>query len=128
MDPDNGLSESPQAYGFVANSAGTIRTASTMLAVAYLVSAIFGGVAMAILAGVLFLMKLLSYAMAFFLILAALAGVVRHGFGSALSFFKGWVGDTAITSMTTRLFAFVFLVAPGLVRGAAGIDGPWAPA
>src|SRR5690625_4683838 len=126
MDPDNGLSESPQAYGFVANSAGTIRTASTMLAVAYLVSAIFGGVAMAILAGVLFLMKLLSYAMAFFLILAALAGVVSQGFGSALSFFKGWVGYTAITSMTTLLFAFVFLMASGLLRAGDGIFGQWA--
>src|SRR5690625_6585071 len=87
-----------------------------------LVSAIFGGVAMAILAGVLFLMKLLSYAMAFFLILAALAGVVSQGFGSALSFFKGWVGYTAITSMTTLLFAFVFLMASGLLRAGDGID------
>src|SRR5690625_6511105 len=80
---------------------------------------------MAMLAGVLFLMKLLSYAMAFFLILAALAGVVSQGFGSALSFFKGWVGYTAITSMTTLLFAFVFLMESGLLRAGGGIFGQW---
>src|SRR5690625_1046897 len=83
---------------------------------------------MAILAGVLFLLKLLSYAMAFFLILAALAGVVSQGFVSALSFFKGWVGYTAITSITTLLFAFVFLMASGLLRAGDGIFGQWAQA
>src|SRR5690625_606981 len=30
MDPDNGLSESPQAYGFVANSAGTDRKSTRL--------------------------------------------------------------------------------------------------
>ena len=125
-DPDNDLASNPQAYGFVANSAGTIRTASTMLTITYLVSAIFGGAAMAILAGVLFVMKLLSYAMAFLLIIAALAGVVGQGFGSALSFFKGWIGYTAITSMTALLFAFVLLLASGLLRAGDGIFGQWA--
>lgn len=125
-DPDNGLAGNPEAYGFVANSAGTIRTASTLLTIAYLVSAICGGVAMALLAGVLFVMKLLSYAMAFFLILAALAGVISQGFGSAMSFFKGWIGYTAITSMTTLLFAFVLLMASGLLRAGDGIFGQWA--
>lgn len=125
-DPDNGLVGNPEAYGFVANSAGTIRTASTLLTIAYLVSAICGGVAMALLAGVLFVMKLLSYAMAFFLILAALAGVISQGFGSAMSFFKGWIGYTAITSMTTLLFAFVLLMASGLLRAGDGIFGQWA--
>src|SRR5699024_2125541 len=71
-------------------------------------------------------LPILSYAMAFFLILAALAGVVSQGFGSALSFFKGWVGYTAITSMTTLLFAFVFLMASGLLRAGDGIFGQWA--
>src|SRR5699024_3308843 len=85
-----------------------------------------GGAAMAILAGVLFLMKLLAYAMAFFLIIAALAGVVGQGFGSAMTFFKGWVGYTAITSMTTLLFAFVLLMASGLLRAGDGISAPWA--
>src|SRR5699024_60659 len=110
----------------VANSAGTIRTASTMLAIAYMISALAGGAAMAILAGVLFLMKLLAYAMAFFLIIAALAGVVGQGFGSAMTFFKGWVGYTAITSMTTLLFAFVLMMASGLLRVGDGIFGQWA--
>ena len=125
-DPANGLADHKQAYSFVANSAGTIRTASTMLAIAYMVSAIAGGAAMAILAGVLFLMKLLSYAMAFFLIIAALAGVVGQGFGSAMTFFKGWIGYTAITSMTTLLFAFVLMMASGLLRAGDGIFGQWA--
>ncbi|MDN5893236.1 MAG: hypothetical protein L0H93_04340 [Nocardioides sp.] len=125
-DPDNELASHPQAYGFVANSAGTIRTASTLLTISYLVSALCGGVAMALLAGVLFVMKLLSYAMAFFLILAALAGVVSQGFGSASSFFKGWIGYTAITSMTTLLFAFVLLMASGLLRAGDSIFGQWA--
>ena len=125
-DPANGLADHKQAYSFVANSAGTIRTASTMLAIAYMISAIAGGAAMAILAGVLFLMKLLAYAMAFFLIIAALAGVVGQGFGSAMTFFKGWVGYTAITSMTTLLFAFVLMMASGLLRAGDGIFGQWA--
>src|SRR5699024_5260920 len=51
-DPANGLADHKQAYSFVANSAGTIRTASTMLAIAYMISALAGGAAMAILAGV----------------------------------------------------------------------------
>lgn len=124
-NPDNGLAGHEKAYSFVANSAGTTRTASTMLAIAYMISAIAGGAAMAILAGVLFVMKVLSYAMAFFLIIAALAGVVGQGFGSAMTFFKGWVGYTAITSMTTLLFAFVLMMASGLLRAGDGIFGQW---
>src|SRR5699024_9436335 len=45
-DPANGLADHKQAYSFVANSAGTIRTASTMLAIAYMISALAGGAAM----------------------------------------------------------------------------------
>src|SRR5699024_12249204 len=87
---------------------------------------VLAGVARAILAGVRCLRRLLSYAVACFLSLAALAGVVSQGFGSALSFCKGWVGYTAITSMTTLWFAFVFLMASGLLRAGDGIFGQWA--
>src|SRR5699024_7602187 len=60
----------------------------------------------------------------FFLVIAALAGVISQGLGSAASFFKGWVGYTAVTSMTALLFAFVMLIAMALIRtGAAGRAG-----
>src|SRR5699024_9847580 len=87
--PDNVLAEHPQVYGIVTHSSASIRTANTTQSAVYPVSAIFVGLAMAILAGALFLTNLLSYVMAFFLILAVLAGVISQGFGSAVSFFKG---------------------------------------
>lgn len=124
-DPDNGLAEHSQAYYYVSNTAGTIRTTPTMNVIVYAIGAIFGGIAMAILAGVLFVMKLLSYVMAFFLIIAALAGIVSQGFGSSVAFLKSWVGYTAITSVTSLLFAFVQMVALALVRTGDGVLGQW---
>ncbi|MGP4915590.1 hypothetical protein ACTXJ9_07790 [Brachybacterium tyrofermentans] len=127
-NPENGLAEHPEAYSYVSNSAGTIRTSTTMLAITYTISAIIGALAMTILAAALFIMKLLSHVMAFFLIIAALAGVISQGFGSAASFFKGWIGYTAITSVTTLLFALVLLIAMALIRTGDAVLGSWATA
>lgn len=127
-DPENGLAEHPKAYSYVSNSAGTIRTSTTMLAITYAISALIGAAAMTILATALFIMKLLSHVMAFFLIIAALAGVISQGFGSAASFFKGWIGYTAITSVTTLLFALVLLIATALIRAGDAVLGGWATA
>ncbi|SLN03182.1 antifreeze glycoprotein [Corynebacterium xerosis] len=127
-DPENGLAEHPDAYSYVSNSAGTIRTSTTMLAITYAISALIGAAAMTILAAALFIMKLLSHVMAFFLIIAALAGVISQGFGSAASFFKGWIGYTAITSVTTLLFALVLLLATALIRAGDAVLGGWATA
>lgn len=127
-DPENGLAEHPAAYSYVSNSAGTIRTSTTMLAITYAISALIGAAAMTILAAALFIMKLLSHVMAFFLIIAALAGVISQGFGSAASFFKGWIGYTAITSVTTLLFALVLLIATALIRAGDAVLGGWATA
>lgn len=127
-DPENGLAEHPEAYSYVSNSAGTIRTSTTMLAITYAISALIGAAAMTILAAALFIMKLLSHVMAFFLIIAALAGVISQGFGSAASFFKGWIGYTAITSVTTLLFALVLLIATALIRAGDAVLGGWATA
>ncbi|MCG7308300.1 hypothetical protein [Brachybacterium sp. ACRRE] len=128
QDPDNGLASHPQAYAYVSNVSGTTRTAHSILAWAYAVSAVIGGLAMALLAAAVFVMKLLSYVMAFFLIIAALAGVVSQGFGSSVAFFKSWIGYTAITSVTTLLFAFVQMVAMALIRMGDGFLGQWAVA
>lgn len=127
-DPEKGLAEHPEAYSYVSNSAGTIRTSTTMLAITYAISALIGAAAMTILATALFIMKLLSHAMAFFLIIAALAGVISQGFGSAASFFKGWIGYTAITSVTTLLFALVMLITMALIRAGDAVLGGWATA
>jgi hypothetical protein len=127
-NPENGLAEHPEAYSYVSNSAGTIRTSTTMLAITYAISALIGAAAMTILATALFIMKLLSHVMAFFLIIAALAGVISQGFGSAASFFKGWIGYTAITSVTTLLFALVLLIATALIRTGDAVLGGWATA
>ncbi|PCC37801.1 hypothetical protein CIK66_17445 [Brachybacterium alimentarium] len=127
-NPDNGLAEHAEAYSYVSNSAGTIRTSTTMLAITYAISAIIGAAAMTVLAAALFIMKLLSHVMAFFLIIAALAGVISQGFGSAASFFKGWIGYTAITSVTTLLFALVLLIATALIRAGDAVLGGWATA
>ncbi|MGP9843296.1 hypothetical protein [Brachybacterium sp. 107] len=127
-NPENGLAEHPEAYSYVSNSAGTIRTSTTMLAITYAISALIGAAAMSILAAVLFIMKLLAHVMAFFLIIAALAGVISQGFGSAASFFKGWIGYTAITSVTTLLFALVMLIAMALIRTGDAVLGGWATA
>ncbi|WP_394217015.1 Yip1 family protein [Brachybacterium vulturis] len=127
-DPENGLAEHPEAYSYVSNSAGTIRTSTTMLAITYAISALIGAAAMTILAAALFIMKLLSHVMAFFLIIAALAGVISQGFGSAASFFKGWIGYTTITSVTTLLFALVLLIATALIRAGDAVLGGWATA
>ncbi|GAA1491462.1 hypothetical protein [Brachybacterium sacelli] len=127
-DPENGLAEYPEAYSYVSNSAGTIRTSTTMLAITYMISALIGAAAMTVLATALFIMKLLSHVMAFFLIIAALAGVISQGFGSAASFFKGWIGYTAITSVTTLLFALVLLIATALIRAGDAVLGGWATA
>lgn len=127
-DTENGLAEHPEAYSYVSNSAGTIRTSTTMLAITYMISALIGAAAMTVLATALFIMKLLSHAMAFFLIIAALAGVISQGFGSAASFFKGWIGYTAITSVTTLLFALVMLIAMALIRAGDAVLGGWATA
>ncbi|MEV0869425.1 hypothetical protein AB0I24_15990 [Brachybacterium paraconglomeratum] len=124
-DPENGLADSSQAYYYVSNAAGTIRTTPTMNAIVYAIGALIGGFAMVILAGVLFIMKLLSYVMAFFLIIAALAGIVSQGFGSSVAFLKNWIGYTAITSVTTLLFAFVQMVALALVRTGDSVLGQW---
>ncbi|UQN30479.1 hypothetical protein [Brachybacterium kimchii] len=128
QDPDNGLASHPTAYAYVSNVSGTTRTAHSILAWTYAVSAVIGGLAMALLAAAVFVMKLLSYVMAFFLIIAALAGVVSQGFGSSVSFFKSWIGYTAITSVTTLLFAFVQMVAMALIRMGDGFLGQWAVA
>lgn len=124
-DPENGLADSSQAYYYVSNTAGTIRTTPTMNVIVYAIGALIGGIAMVILAGVLFVMKLLSYVMAFFLIIAALAGIVSQGFGSSVAFLKNWIGYTAITSVTTLLFAFVQMVALALVRTGDSVLGQW---
>lgn len=124
-DPENGLADSSQAYYYVSNAAGTIRTTTTMNVIVYAIGALIGGIAMVILAGVLFIMKLLSYVMAFFLIIAALAGIVSQGFGSSVAFLKNWIGYTAITSVTTLLFAFVQMVALALVRTGDSVLGQW---
>lgn len=124
-DPENGLADSSQAYYYVSNAAGTIRTTTTMNVIVYAIGALIGGIAMVILAGVLFIMKLLSYVMAFFLIIAALAGIVSQGFGSSVTFLKNWIGYTAITSVTTLLFAFVQMVALALVRTGDSVLGQW---
>ncbi|MGP5291915.1 hypothetical protein ACTXL6_17785 [Brachybacterium tyrofermentans] len=124
-DPENGLADSSQAYYYVSNAAGTIRTTTTMNVIVYAIGALIGGIAMVILAGVLFIMKLLSYVMAFFLIIAALAGIVSQGFGSSVTFLKNWIGYTGITSVTTLLFAFVQMVALALVRTGDSVLGQW---
>jgi len=127
-DPDNGLAEHTEAYSYVSNTSGTLRSATTLLAITYAISALVGSLAMAFLAAALFIMKLLSHVMAFFLIIAALAGVISQGFGSAASFFKGWIGYTAITSVTTLLFAIVLLIAMALIRTGDAVLGGWATA
>ncbi|MFI8776569.1 Yip1 family protein [Brachybacterium paraconglomeratum] len=127
-NPENGLAEHAEAYSYVSNTSGTIRTSTTLVAITYAISALIGSLAMAFLAAALFIMKLLSHVMAFFLIIAALAGVISQGFGSAASFFKGWIGYTAITSVTTLLFAIVLLIAMALIRAGDAILGGWATA
>ncbi|WP_263310044.1 Yip1 family protein [Brachybacterium atlanticum] len=127
-NPENGLAEHAEAYSYVSNTAGTIRTSTTLVAITYAISALIGSLAMAFLAAALFIMKLLSHVMAFFLIIAALAGVISQGFGSAASFFKGWIGYTAITSVTTLLFAIVLLIAMALIRAGDAVLGGWATA
>lgn len=127
-NPENGLAEQAEAYSYVSNTSGTIRTSTTLVAITYAISALIGSLAMAFLAEALFIMKLLSHVMAFFLIIAALAGVISQGFGSAASFFQGWIGYTAITSVTTLLFAIVLLIATALIRAGDAILGSWATA
>lgn len=127
-NPENGLAEHTEAYSFVSNTSGTVRTSTTLVAITYAISALIGSLAMAFLAAALFIMKLLSHVMAFFLIIAALAGVISQGFGSVASFFKGWIGYTAITSVTTLLFAIVLLIAMALIRAGDAVLGGWATA
>src|SRR5699024_4790974 len=87
-DPKEGIASVPELYAFEANLTGADRTVFPGVAAVYAISALFGAIAMTLLALALLVMKTLSYLMAGFLILALTAGPVSEGPGSAVTFFK----------------------------------------
>lgn len=113
-DPKEGIASVPVLYDVQGNLTGADRSVSPMVAAIYTVSAIVGAIAMALLAIALLVMKTLSYVMAGFLILAVIAGTISQGTGSAVTFFKQWLGYTFITSITNLLMSFVFLMSTAL--------------
>lgn len=113
-DPKEGIASVPELYAFEANLTGVDRTVFPGVAAVYAISALFGAIAMTLLALALLVMKTLSYLMAGFLILAVIAGTISQGTGSAVTFFKQWLGYTFITSITNLLMSFVFLMSSAL--------------
>lgn len=113
-DPKEGIASVPELYAFEANLTGADRTVFPGVAAVYAISALFGAIAMTLLALALLVMKTLSYLMAGFLILAVIAGTISQGTGSAVTFFKQWLGYTFITSITNLLMSFVFLMSSAL--------------
>lgn len=113
-DPKEGIASVPELYDYEGSLTGADRSVSPVVAAAYMISAIVGAIAMALLAIALFVMKTLSYVMAGFLILAVIAGTISQGTGSSVTFFKQWLGYTFITSITNLLMSFVFLMSAAL--------------
>lgn len=113
-DPKEGIASVPELYDFEGNLTGADRSVSPIVAAVYMVSAIIGAIAMALLAIALLVMKTLSHVMAGFLILAVIAGTISQGTGSSVTFFKQWLGYTFITSITNLLMSFVFLMSTAL--------------
>lgn len=104
------------ASNFALNSTGAARDASPVGPLVTSISSVVGAAVVIFLAAALFVMKTLSYLMALFFIIVALAAMLTQGQGSAGSFAKQWFGYTLVTSLASVLLSVVFQFATTLVN------------